>query len=42
MFFCVAGLDVLNIVDEIPQERKNEMIEWLYSLQVESETGKYC
>lgn len=34
MFFCVAGLDVLNEIHNIPQERKKQMIDWLYGLQV--------
>ncbi|CAG9773090.1 unnamed protein product [Ceutorhynchus assimilis] len=34
MYFCIAGLDILNEIDHIPQERKDQMIEWVYSLQV--------
>lgn len=37
MYFCLAGLDILNEIEQIPQERKEQMIEWLYSLQVVNE-----
>jgi len=37
MYFCLAGLDILKDVENIPQERKEQMIEWIYSLQVENQ-----
>ncbi|XP_050293661.1 geranylgeranyl transferase type-1 subunit beta isoform X2 [Anthonomus grandis grandis] len=37
MFFCVAGLDVLSEIQNIDVECKEQMINWLYSLQVDSE-----
>ncbi|KAH1005799.1 hypothetical protein HUJ04_006715 [Dendroctonus ponderosae] len=37
LYFCVSGLDILGDIDDIPEERKNQMIDWLYSLQVEDD-----
>ncbi|XP_066145147.1 geranylgeranyl transferase type-1 subunit beta isoform X1 [Euwallacea fornicatus] len=37
LFFCVSGLEVLDDINETPQERKHEMIDWLYCLQVEDD-----
>lgn len=36
VFFCINGLAILGKLDEVlSQERKNEIIEWIYSQQVE-------
>lgn len=40
MYFAVAGLDVLNELDSVPEERKKSIIEWIYSLQIVNEDGK--
>nr|CAD7425644.1 unnamed protein product [Timema monikensis] len=33
-FFAISGLDILNGTSDLEDERKNEIIEWLYRLQV--------
>lgn len=33
LFFCVSGLDLLNKLD-ILDDRKSEMIDWIYSQQI--------
>ncbi|KAJ8932951.1 hypothetical protein NQ314_014330 [Rhamnusium bicolor] len=37
MYFALAGLDILNEIDNISDERKKSIIEWIYSLQVVNE-----
>ena len=37
-FFALSGLDVLNALDEIADDREN-YIDWIYSLQVLSKKG---
>ncbi|KAJ8918095.1 hypothetical protein NQ315_011552 [Exocentrus adspersus] len=37
MYFALAGLDLLNELDSIPEKRKQSIIEWIYSLQVVNE-----
>lgn len=39
-FFAISGLDVLNSLDELPKEEKENIIRWLYSLQVVDKEGK--
>ncbi|EDV25595.1 uncharacterized protein TRIADDRAFT_23924 [Trichoplax adhaerens] len=34
VFFALSGLDVLNAIDTISQSLKEDIIEWIYSLQV--------
>ena len=37
LFFAISGLDVLGSLEtSISEERKKEIIEWIYSLQVET------
>ncbi|XP_076258146.1 geranylgeranyl transferase type-1 subunit beta isoform X1 [Rhynchophorus ferrugineus] len=33
-YFCIAGLDILDDLDKISEERKQQMIDWVYQLQV--------
>nr|CAB3264810.1 geranylgeranyl transferase type-1 subunit beta-like [Phallusia mammillata] len=33
-FFALSGLDVLNALDHLSEKNKQEIIEWIYSLQV--------
>lgn len=33
-FFAISGLDVLNSLDSLSSERKQEIINWIYSLQI--------
>lgn len=37
MYFVVAGLEVLNEIESLTPERKQSIIEWIYSLQVKNE-----
>lgn len=34
LFFGLSGLDVLNALDSIPAEEKQEIVEWIYAMQV--------
>jgi len=38
VFFCVSALDLLNALDQITN--KQEIIEWIYSLQITSKNGE--
>lgn len=38
-YFAISGLDVLDALDEIPEDRKRGIIQWLYSLQVIDNVG---
>lgn len=40
-YFAISGLDVLNALDTIPEEKKQNIIEWIYSLQITDSKGKY-
>lgn len=42
LYFCVSGLDILGDIDDIPEERKNQMVDWLYSLQVVDDGRLAC
>jgi len=33
-FFALSGLDVLNSLDSLSDKNKQEIIDWIYSLQV--------
>lgn len=33
-YFAISGLDILNALDSINEERKKHIIEWIYSLQI--------
>ncbi|KAJ8973252.1 hypothetical protein NQ317_019527 [Molorchus minor] len=37
MYFALAGLDILDEIENIPPERKESIIKWIYSLQVVNE-----
>ncbi|CAG9827660.1 unnamed protein product [Diabrotica balteata] len=37
MYFAVSGLDILGEIENIPKERRQSIIEWIYSLQVVNE-----
>lgn len=40
LFFVVGSLDILNRLDQIPKEKRSEIIEWIYQLQLSSSSGK--
>ncbi|XP_049791198.1 geranylgeranyl transferase type-1 subunit beta [Schistocerca nitens] len=48
LFFALSGLDVLNALDELSEEKKKHIINWIYSLQVvpqetdDKESWKRC
>lgn len=33
-FFAISGLDILNSINELTDDRKKEICNWIYSLQV--------
>lgn len=37
MYFTVSGLEVLNEIHSLSSKRKEAIIEWIYSLQVQNE-----
>ncbi|KAG5895316.1 hypothetical protein JTB14_029149 [Gonioctena quinquepunctata] len=39
LYFAISGLDVLGKVDNIPTERRESIISWIYSLQVVDDEG---
>lgn len=39
-FFAISGLDVLGAIDELSEEKRQNLIDWIYSLQVIDEAGK--
>lgn len=34
LYFGLSGLDVLNALDSIPAKEKQEMIDWIYAMQL--------
>lgn len=38
-YFAISGLDILNALDSINEERKKHIIEWIYSLQIVNDEG---
>lgn len=42
MYFALSGLDILNQLNSIPEQRKRYFINWIYSLQVVNEKGEAC
>lgn len=41
-FFAVCGLDVLNELDVLSENRKNEICDWIYRLQIISDDSPSC
>lgn len=39
IFFAVSGLDVLDSLDSLTDQRKEEIINWIYDLQVVNDEG---
>lgn len=39
-FFAISGLDVLGAIEELSEEKRRNLIDWIYSLQVVNEDGK--
>ena len=37
LFFSLSGIDILGALDEVPTSDKQEIIEWIYSLQLTRE-----
>ena len=33
-YFSISGLDILGALEDLGQEKKTELIDWIYSLQV--------
>jgi len=33
-YFSISGLDILGALDDLGAEKKSELIEWIYTLQV--------
>lgn len=38
-FFGISGLDILNELDTFSNDTKNELIDWIYSLQIVVDKG---
>lgn len=39
LFFALSGLDVLNELNEFTTEKKQSIIDWVYSLQTVNDKG---
>jgi len=33
-YFSISGLDILGALDDLGSEKKSEIVDWIYSLQV--------
>uniref|UniRef100_A0A2P2I1I4 Geranylgeranyl transferase type-1 subunit beta-like n=1 Tax=Hirondellea gigas TaxID=1518452 RepID=A0A2P2I1I4_9CRUS len=42
LFFSLSGLDILHALDDVPEQEIQEIVEWIYSLQLTSEDGYPC
>ena len=34
VYFSISGLDILDALEDLGPEKKNQLIEWIYTLQV--------
>lgn len=42
LYFAVGALDILGELDSIvPEQRKKQLIDWIYSLQITQESGNF-